>query len=165
LRFGTEAEIRKGRPAVGQRILQTSPEEQAAFRELSERLDQLGAGDAANVEGGWEIVVRGDPMAVPSAALSIFSQVIRDLAAGRRVMLVQDGATMTTQETATMLNVSRPHLVKMLDEGIIPSHLVGTHRRVLMEDVLAYRSQRSKDRQDALGRIARLSLGDKGGYS
>ena len=56
----------------------------------------------------------------------------------------------STQEAAMFLNVSRPYLVRMLDEGKIPHHKVGTHRRIRFEDVVAYKERRKKASHDAL---------------
>jgi len=52
------------------------------------------------------------------------------------------------------LNVSRPYLVRLLEEGKIPFHKVGTHRRIRFEDVVQYKEQRQKISQDALQRLA-----------
>jgi excisionase family DNA binding protein len=58
-----------------------------------------------------------------------------------------------TQEAANMLNVSRPHLVKLLDSGKIPHHKVGKHRRVLMEDVLNYKNNIDQARLKTLAKL------------
>jgi excisionase family DNA binding protein len=59
----------------------------------------------------------------------------------------------TTQEAAMFLNVSRPFLVRLLEEGKIRYHKVGTHRRIRFEDVVEYKENRRKISQDALQKL------------
>lgn len=63
-------------------------------------------------------------------------------------------AELTTQQAADFLGVSRPHLMGLVDNGQIPHHKVGTHRRIYFRDVLAYRKQRMGQSRAALGALA-----------
>ena len=62
----------------------------------------------------------------------------------------EDKTELTTTEAANLLNVSRPHLVKLLKEGTIPHHKVGSHHRVYRRDVLAYKKARRTQADSAL---------------
>src|SRR6266566_5454688 len=75
------------------------------------------------------------------------------LAQGDDVALVPVHKHLTTYEAAALLNVSRPFLIKLLDEGIIPSTKVGTHRRVRLRNVLEYRRRRSETHKRLLDEI------------
>lgn len=82
---------------------------------------------------------------LPTSALTLLVSVLGELAAGHAVHIVPVHAELTTQEAANMLNVSRPHMVKLLEEGHLPFHRTGRHRRVLFTDLIRYKEQRDRD--------------------
>lgn len=87
---------------------------------------------------------------LPTSALKMLVSVLGELAAGNAVQVVPVHAELTTQEAANMLNVSRPHLVKLLEEGHLPFHRTGRHRRVLFADLMHYKDQRDRDSMQAM---------------
>lgn len=70
---------------------------------------------------------------------------------------------MTTQQAADLLNVSRQYLVRLLEEGRIPFTRTGKHRRLRIEDVLAFKEHRDRERCAGLDELARMSE-EVGGY-
>jgi excisionase family DNA binding protein len=128
---------------------QPTRKEAALARDASERLNQVMA------KGGSEVklVVEGRPLegvALPPSVVRILIEGLSEIGKGNAVRLVPQHADLTTQEAADLLNLSRPYVVRLLDEGKIPSHKVGTHRRVRLDDVLAYKQESDADRLDAL---------------
>ena len=106
----------------------------------------------------------GERIELPDSALEALRVIIETMAQGRSITLVPHDKELTSQEAADILHVSRPHLIKLLDRGDLPFHRVGTHRRIRIEDVLAYRGRRDAEREAALGELARLSQELRGGY-
>lgn len=98
-----------------------------------------------------EVVVEqsDEVIQLPREVATILREVLVNTAAGRSVGVIPMHAELTTQQAADLLNVSRPHVVKLMNEGILPGHKVGTHRRIYAADVHAYKHQR-----DIEGRIA-----------
>jgi excisionase family DNA binding protein len=90
--------------------------------------------------------------------------VVRSLARGQAVTLIPEGRELTTQQAADLLHVSRPHLIKLLEQGVIAHYLVGTHRRIRIDDALEFRRHRSDDRRQKLAELMRLSEEAVGGY-
>ncbi|GKX57089.1 excisionase [Leminorella grimontii] len=91
---------------------------------------------------------------LPTSALTMLIDILGELAAGNAVQIVPVHAELTTQEAANMLNVSRPHMVKLLEEGKLPFHKTGRHRRVLFADLMAYKKARERESLDAMQALA-----------
>lgn len=92
----------------------------------------------------------GDQVEIPASVYNVLRQVIEAMNQGLAVTVVPQSQTLTTQQAAELLGVSRPTLIKLLETGRIPFERVGTHRRVLLRDALAYREQRRAEQYKAL---------------
>ncbi|MFN7648174.1 MAG: excisionase family DNA-binding protein [Acidobacteriota bacterium] len=91
-------------------------------------------------------------------------EILEAMAAGRGVTLVPENAELTTVQAADVLNVSRPFLIKLLEENALPHRKVGKHRRIRMEDVMAYKSRIDRDREAVLDQLAREAQEQGMGY-
>ena len=87
---------------------------------------------------------------IPFQAFLLLKSIISNVAAGNDVILLPTNAELTTQQTAELLNVSRPDIVKLLETGKIPFHKVGSHRRIKLKDALAYEAQLKQLRKENL---------------
>jgi excisionase family DNA binding protein len=95
-------------------------------------------------------------LTLPAQVSDLVMAVLGHAAHGDMVALAPLHAELTTQEAADLLNVSRPHLTGLLEQGAIPFHKVGAHRRVRMADVMAYKAARDERRASALERLQQL---------
>ncbi|MFL4557248.1 helix-turn-helix domain-containing protein [Yersinia enterocolitica] len=87
---------------------------------------------------------------LPTSALRLLLSILGELATGNAVQVVPVQAELTTQEAANILNVSRPHFVKLLEDGVLPFHKTGRHRRVLFADLMKYKEQRYNESMQAM---------------
>lgn len=93
-------------------------------------------------------------LVLPTSALRLLVDILGELAIGNAVKVVPVHAELTSQEAADMLNVSRPHLVKMLEEGAIPFTKTGRHRRIRFSDLMAFKQRREDESQEAMDALA-----------
>ena len=93
-------------------------------------------------------------VAVPPAALKLIGQLLGALSEGRPVVLMPTEREFTTVEAANFLNVSRPFVIKEIEAGRLPHRKVGTHRRITLDDLLAYANKMRVQQTSALERMA-----------
>lgn len=103
------------------------------------------------------VTTNGETLNVPPSVYRALRQMLPVMARGDAVAVVPLHKEMTTQEAADFLNISRPSVVKLLEEGIIPHTKVGTHRRVRFSDVLAYKQRRSEQVKEFLDHMLAIA--------
>jgi len=100
---------------------------------------------------------------LPAPAVALLLRMLNDMGRGQAVTLIPSDATLTTQQAADLLGVSRPFLIKEIEAGRLPCRKVGSHRRILFSDAMAYKRRAYEDRSRALDELAaesqRLNLG------
>lgn len=101
---------------------------------------------------------------VPAPAFELLVTILAEMANGNAVTVMPIHAELTTQEAANMLNVSRPYLVGLLENDKLPFRKVGTRRRVLLADLLAYKSADDARRLKAAAELTALSEEEDMGY-
>jgi excisionase family DNA binding protein len=140
----------------GNEVVTPTDADSALAKESSRRLAaHMGRANELHLE--VKTGTTSEELVLPPAALRLLLRALTEMGQGNAVTLTPIRAELTTQQAADLLNVSRPHLMKLLDEGAIPSRKVGTHRRVPLEDLLAYKRDFQARRQAALEELAALS--------
>ena len=91
---------------------------------------------------------------LPPKALRFFAEVLKLMAQQQPIMLLPQKHVLTTQEAAGFLNVSRPFVIKEIEQGRLPHRLVGTHRRIAIDDLMQYAQTMRANQKSALQRMA-----------
>lgn len=125
------------------------PDDEATFRALADGLRNSTVPSLTLADGSTIDL----PVDIAEALRSI----VEALAQGKAVTVAPQHTTLTTQQAADLLGISRPTFVKRLEEGDIPFSKPGRHRRVRLSDVLAYRDRMRSESSDALDRLAQIS--------
>ncbi len=120
----------------------------AAIAEVEAFLARQG-GQPARLVG-----VNDEAIALPQAVYRLLSVVVHQLALDNAVAIMPGNQQLTTQQAAGLLNISRPFLIQLLERGELPYVRVGTHRRLNVDAVLAYRQRRAAAEEAALDDLA-----------
>ncbi|MDZ8222801.1 MULTISPECIES: helix-turn-helix domain-containing protein [unclassified Nostoc] len=99
----------------------------------------------------------GEEIVIPDSVYQVLRQVVHAMALGQAISIVPQEQELTTQQAAEFLNVSRPYLIKLLEQGEIPYATVGTHRRVRFRDLRKYKEQRDAKRHQLLQELVDMS--------
>lgn len=110
------------------------------------------------------VQIEGRLVTIPIKLAHFFFEAISQMANGQSVTMVQLEEEVSPQEAADILKVSRPFATKLFDEGAIPSRKVGTHRRALTKDVLAYKQREKEARLRVLDELSADAQNLKMGY-
>ena len=110
-----------------------------------------------------ELSLENHKIKLPRGFLSLLLELLNQTAQGHAVTIIPASKDFTTQEVADFLNVSRPFVIKLLEQGKMPFHKVGRHRRVKASDLLTYKQnsdlQRLKDFEELAKLDQNLDLG------
>ncbi|MFD8590169.1 helix-turn-helix domain-containing protein [Streptomyces sp. NPDC059637] len=129
------------------------PTDPAEHRELAELAELL----AGSLRSATLLTPDGTVVRLPPAVFDVLAQAVDAMRAGRAITVASLSQRLTTQEAAELLGISRPTLVKLLEKGEIPFEQPGHHRRVRLDDLLAYQTRRRTERERALDELVRRS--------
>lgn len=97
----------------------------------------------------------GTTVRLPKVAVDGLIEMLDAVARGEDARVVRTPRELTTQQAASVLNMSRPTVVRLIDEGELPARKVGSHRRILLTDLLAFRDQIVAERRAVLDQMTR----------
>lgn len=103
-----------------------------------------------------EIEETEERIRIPKTALELLVKILKEISKGNPVSIVPIATEMTTQAAAELLGCSRPHIVKLLEEGQINYTKIGKHRRVKYEDIVDYRKMLKAKQKSAISEIMQL---------
>jgi excisionase family DNA binding protein len=131
---GDEVDIARASAAVLTKLLQDLPNDHRASIRM----------------GGQDLIV-------PRQAVELLKDILAGMSAGKIINIVPMAMELTTQQAADFLNVSRPYLIGLLEQGVLNHTLVGTHRRVRFDDLLVYKEKMASNSKAAMDELMKLS--------
>jgi excisionase family DNA binding protein len=106
----------------------------------------------------------GEQVTIPDKAFLILVDVLSNMSEGKTITILPSETEISTQQAADMLNMSRPHLVKLLESGKIPFKKVGNHRRLLLNDLIEFKEKLRQNRENQLIFLAKQAQEFNLGY-
>ena len=138
--------------AVGDHYPAIATDDERTHLRALDRLLESARGQAAVI-----VIAERDRIDLPEVVRHLLHDIVHSLARGEAVTIASQREELTTQQAADLLNVSRPYLVRLLEEGQIPFAKVGTHRRIRLTDLLDYKVRRDAERRGHMDRLVTLS--------
>ena len=141
-----------------------TPHDTATAKDASRQLAAIlrdRKGDAVRIaieENPNELV------SIPLSAFRLLADILIEMSKGNAVTFIPIHAELTTQQAADFLNVSRPFVVKLIEEKKLPCRKVGTHRRVLFQDLVEFKRKNDEDRSETLEELAKQAQDLDMGY-
>lgn len=128
------------------------PEEQEQMAAVASFLDAHHSKVGERPERRYLLVgaEEHEQIEVPEALHKVLVQAVAALQAGRAVTISPTMPKLTTQQVADLLGVSRPTVVRLIDDGELASERIGNRRKVLLKDALDYRDLRRKRQYQAI---------------
>jgi excisionase family DNA binding protein len=122
------------------------PEDLDALLDLARFVDQ-------HTEPGLLLGPDGEQVPLPAEVYRVLRQAVEVMRDGKATLVAPQGMLLTTQEAADFLGISRPTLVKLLEDGAIPFEKPNRHRRVRLQDLVDFRTRQRSDRRAALDQM------------
>lgn len=150
--------------AIAHRHMPPTPQDAETARLSGQALARL-ARPRASLKLRVSDADQAEPIELPASAVELLMDILEAMAAGNGITIIPENAELTTVQAADVLNVSRPFLIKLLDEGEIPHRKVGKHRRIRMEDVMAYKNRTDQQREAVLDQLVADAQQNDLGYN
>lgn len=103
-----------------------------------------------------EIAETGSKIKIPVSVLKLMVQILKELSQGNPVTVVPEATEITTQAASEVLGCSRPHIVRLLEEGKIPYTKVGKHRRIRYDDLMSFKKKMKVSQKKKLQDLMKL---------
>ena len=130
-------------------------QEQLAARESYESLVS-SIGLLQNNLAEIEISETGKRIRIPVSVLKLLVQILKEISQGNPVTVVPEATEITTQAASEVLGCSRPHVVRLLEEGKIPYSKVGKHRRIRYDDLMSFKKKMKVSQKKKLQDLMKL---------
>jgi len=103
-----------------------------------------------------EIEETEEKIRIPISALRLLAKILKEISRGNPISIVPIATEMTTQAAAELLGCSRPHIVRLLEEGKIPYTKVGKHRRIKYENVVIFKKEMKSKQRSKIQELMQL---------
>jgi excisionase family DNA binding protein len=92
---------------------------------------------------------------IPAPVRDVLVRILTHMQEGKAITIIPASHELGTQDAADLLGLSRQYMVRLLEDGKLPFHRAGTHRRIYLQDLMAYKKERDRQRREALDQMAR----------